>query len=595
MNLPPSYNLFIGRTRELVEIQDALQEYRLVTLTGPGGCGKTRLALECVRQLNAPPAGHLCADGVTWCDLAAVTDPDYVPSRLVTALGLTERTNVSSTDLISEALQFQTRLVVLDNCEHLLAACATLAEALLEKCSHLTIFATSTQPLGLAQEHLYGVPPLAVPEPPASWSAETLAALSESEAVRLFLQRAREIFPGFELTLQNIAAIVTICRRLDGLPLAIELAAARVKMLAPAQIVERLDDAFTLLTRGRPEAWPKHQTLRATLDWSYQLLSAPEQILLRRLSVFAGSFDVEMVEAVCDHDLQTAPLDVLTDLVDKSLVSIWRHDQATVRYGLLETIRQYAHEQLDAAGERERLIARHLDWCVKLAEQAEPELKAANQAGWFARLELEHDNLRAALQGALEARLVESGLWLAGTLERFWWVRGHLMEGGQWLERLLSHRPDPSDDQARSIQARALFVAGVLAYRQNDYARAEVCFQACLRQRQMLEDSAGIALVLNNLGNVALDRGEFARATALYQESLRLRREMNDAWGTASLLNNLGNCAADQREYDQAVTLYTESLVLYRQLGDQWSVASCLNNLGEVARWQGDGDRAEAL
>ena len=280
-------------------------------------------------------------------------DPAYVPARLVTALELAERANLSSTDLITEALQSQKRLVILDNCEHLLAACATLAETIVAKCPRVTILATSTQPLGLTQEHLYGVPPLAVPELPAIWNAEMLATLSESDAVRLFLHRAREVFPGFELTLQNSAAVVTICRRLDGLPLAIELAAARVKMLAPAQIVERLDDAFALLTRGSPEALPKHQTLRATLEWSYRLLSAPEQILLRRLSVFAGSFDVEMVEAVCDHDLQAAPLDVLTDLADKSFVSILRHDQVTVRYGLLETIRQYAREQLDAAGERE--------------------------------------------------------------------------------------------------------------------------------------------------------------------------------------------------------------------------------------------------
>ncbi len=599
MSLPLSYNPFVGRTRELAELKDALQQFRLVTLTGPGGCGKTRLALECARQmahqLTDAPADRYYADGVVWCDLAAVTDPTYVPARLVTALELAEHANLSSTDLITEALQAQQRLIILDNCEHLLAACAMLAETVLTKCPRVTILATSTQPLGLAQEHLYGVLPFAVPELPARLDADLLAALNQTDVLRLFLQRAQEVFPNFALNPQNIAAVVTICRRVDGLPLAIELAAARVKMLAPAQIVERLDDAFALLTRGSPVALPKHQTLRATLEWSYRLLSAPEQILLRRLSVFAGSFDVEMVEAICDHDLQAASLDVLTDLADKSLVSILQHDQVTVRYHLLETIRQYAREQLDAANEGETFRAHLLDWCIGLVERMQAELKGATQTTAFVRLEQEHDNLRAALQFALDTGRTEYGLRVAGALSRFWTVRGHLREGGQWLEQLLGQRSAPSDDQARSIHAGALYTAGVLAYRQNDYARAEGYFQSCLRLRQMLEDSSGIAFVLNSLGSVALDRGEFTRATALYQESLRLRREINDEWGIASTLNNLGNAAADQGEYERAAAMYAESLALYRRLGDQWSIASSLNNLGEVAMQQGDWKRAEAL
>jgi predicted ATPase/DNA-binding SARP family transcriptional activator len=401
------------------------------------------------------------------------------------------------------------------------------------------------------------------------------------------------VFSGFELTLANGAAVVMICRRLDGLPLAIELAAARVKMLAPAQIVERLDDAFALLTRGRPNALLKHQTLRATLEWSYRLLSAPEQMLLRRLSVFAGSFDVTMVEAVCDHDLQAAPLDVLTDLVDKSLVSILQHDQVTVRYGLLETIRQYAREQLDAAGEREMFSMRHLDWCVALAERMQAELEGATQAAAFVRLKREHDDVRAALQFALDTGRVECGLRVAGALERFWLSHGHPSEGRAWLNQLLARRSDPPASLA--VCARALSVAGWLAYRQNDYDQAAACFQDCLNLWQRLEDQAGVALALNKLGDVAADRQEYGRATELYEASLRLRRELGDSRGVASVLISLGGMIVDQGNYARARALYEEALAICRQIGDQWMIAVVLNNLGAVAESQGDWSDAELL
>ncbi|HTP08606.1 MAG TPA: tetratricopeptide repeat protein [Anaerolineae bacterium] len=593
MNLPQTYDLFVGRSREISEVQNALRQFRLVTLTGPGGCGKTRLALECARQLIAASTDRLYADGVTWCDLAAVLDPAYVPERLVTALGLAEHANLSAADLIIEALQSQQRLIILDNCEHLLAACTTLAEVILAKCPHVTILATSIQPLGLAQELPYSIPPLTMPELPAIWNAETLVVLRESDSVRLFLHRACEVFPSFELTLHNAAAVVIICRRLDGLPLAIELAAARVKMLAPLQIAERLDDAFALLTRGRPEALPKHQTLRATLEWSYRLLSVAEQMLLQRLSVFGGSFDVEMVEIVCNHDHQATPLDVLTDLVDKSFVSILHHDQTTVRYRLLETIRQYAREQLDAASEREMLSVRHLDWCVALAERMQAELEGATQAAAFARLEREHDNLRAALQFTLDTGRSECGLRVAGALERFWLSHGHSSEGRAWLNQLLAQSGDLPASPA--VRARALSVAGWLAYRQNDYDQAEVCYQDSLNLWQRLEDQVGVALAMNKLGDVAMDRHEYARAIELYEASLHLRREMGDSRGVASVLISLGTLISDQGDYTRAGALYEEALAICRQLGDQWMMAVASNNLATVALWQKDWSGAEPL
>lgn len=626
-NLPASYTVFVGRAGELVELQQALDHFRLVTLTGPGGCGKTRLALETARQLERRARHAVSAqlparfqDGVTWCALATVSESAYVSARLLTALGLTERAEISATDIITETLAAHDHLIILDNCEHLVAACAALSETILAKCPRVTLLATSIQPLALAQEKIYPVQPLAVPKLPATMNdAAVLESLSRSDAVQLFVHRAREVFPGFELNLQNAAHIVTICRRLDGLPLAIELAAARVKMLSPAQIVERLDDTFGLLTRGSASALPKHQTLRATLEWSHRLLSEPEQALLHRLSIFAGSFDVEMVEAVCSNvereassvkchpssvTRHSSSLDLLSDLADKSFLTILREDAEIVRYRLLETIRQYAREQLDAAGEYETFAARHLDWCVSLAERLEPELKGATMAESLARLELEHDNLRAALHFALTAA-PERGLRLANALERFWDVRGHATEGRSWLRQLLaaSDKPHPADKLnlrenvavSVAVRARGLFVQGIIAYRQNEYDEAQTCLEKCLHLREELGDQAGIAFALNSLGNVALDRGEFARATELYQESLRRRRELGDARGIASTLNNLGNTAADLGDYDRAAALYAESLALYRQIGDEWSIASSINNLGEVAKLQKDFDRAEKL
>jgi predicted ATPase/two-component SAPR family response regulator len=593
IDLPVAHTAFVGRLGELRDIGVALDHSRLVTLTGPGGCGKTRLALEYARRVAVAPAGRRYVDGAAWCDLAPVTNPAHMLARLVAALNLPESDHTNLTERIVEALQTQECLLVLDNCEQLLAACATLAETLLARCPRLSLLATSTQPLGLLAEQVYGVPPLAVPALPARLNVQVFMALSQADAVRLFVLRAREAFPDFEAGPDNLAALVAICRRLDGLPLAIELAAARIKMLSPAQIAERLEDAFALLTRGSPADPPRHQTLRATLDWSHALLPASEQALLRRLAIFGGSFELEAVEAVCGGHAPVGPwLDQLTDLAERSFVSIWRHDPDNVRYALLETIRQYARERLEAAGEYAPTAARLLDWCMGLAQQLQPELEGAAQAAGLARLEREHDNLRVALHWALAAGHAEQGLRLAASLERFWLTHGHPSEGRDWLNQLLSPSGAPVD---LAVRARALSVAGLLAYRQSDSDQAEAYFRECGRIWEALHDAPGIARTLNRLGDVLAQRGQTAAALQTLHDSLRLCRHLGDERGIASVLISLGAVVSAQGDYAPATAFYEEALRLCRKLDDQWMIAVLLNNLGALAVWQADLDGATRL
>ena len=381
------------------------------------------------------------------------------------------------------------------------------------------------------------------------------------------------------------------------MPLAIELAAARTQALSVREIADRLDDAFALLVDRGSSPLPRHESLRPTVDWGYALLHPAEQRLLARLSVFAGSFDLEMAEAIDGDDSEAlSVLDRLASLADKSFVACLTADaRGDMRYRLLETIRQYAREQLEAAGEGAVYADRHLDWYVALVEKAAPELRGASLAAWLDIFEREHDDLRTALQWACNQRRIEAGLRLAGSLERFWWVHGHLSEGRKWLFSLLAQSEPGPEPRAKVIWARALFAAGVLAYRQSDYTQAEDCFESSLQLRREIGDQVGIAFCLNNLGNVALDRGDYAHATALYMQALELRRASKDDWGIASSLNNLGNAAADQGEYARATQLYEQSLALYRQLDDRWSIASTLNNLGEVTQRLGEWRRAERL
>ncbi len=588
-NLPVPLSGFVGRAWERSEIAGMVADTRLLTLTGPGGCGKTRLALEVAGAL----AGSY-PDGVWHVELAALRDATLLAGVVAVALGVRERADRPVRDTVRDFLRPRETLLLLDNCEHLIDGCATLATDLLHACPGVRILATSREALRIAGETIWRVPGLAVP--PADVRPEP-ALLLRFEAVQLLCARARASRPDFALTTANASAVMQICRRLDGLPLAIELAAARLATLAVDAVAARLDDCFGLLTGGSRTALPRQQTLRATMEWSYGLLSAGEQRLLRRLSVYAGGCAVEAVAAVCaaEGTLAGAAPDLLDGLVGKSLVGLEDADGAG-RYRLLETVRQYGWERLEEAGEAAAAGRTHAAYYLALAEEAEPALTGPDQGRWLQRLDREYDNLRAALRRSRDGGEWEIGLRLAAALWRFWYVRGRGSEGQQWLEDLLAVRG--GGDSARAptpARARALYGASVLAAEQGDYRRAEALSAENLTLFAQLDDTLGRARALNLRATVARYQGDHARAAALYEESLALFRALGHAQATAVALNNLGAMAVDQGAYARAVTLNEESLAIKRGLRDVRGIARSLLNLGEVARYQGDHDRAGLL
>jgi predicted ATPase/transcriptional regulator with XRE-family HTH domain len=596
-NLPASLTSFVGREREIAAVRRALGGTRLLTLTGTGGGGKTRLALQVAAELLwAYPHGVCCVE------LATLSDPALVPHTVARALGLQPSDPRLPLDVLQEYLQPRGLLLLLDNCEHLLAACAAMAEPLLRTCPHLEVLATSRTPLGIMGEAVWPVPPLALP--PAAWApgvagqdAETVEGESAPDAVRLFVERARLHRPDFALTPRNAPAVADICRRLDGVPLAIELAAARVKVLSAEQIADRLSDRFQLLTSGGRTTLPRHQTLRAALDWSYDLLTAPERALLRRLAVFAGDFTLEAVEAVGTGDRQDsaalsidAPemLNLVERLVDQSLVLVSGHDNA-MRYRLLETVRAYAAEQLTAAGEEHAAQERHARWCLALAEVAESHKAEPEQGTWLTRLDAEHDNLRAALGWSLaDVPGVTRGLALAGALGWFWKVRGHYGEGRRWLTALLTR----SGSVPPGVRAKALNRAGVLAMDQGDHDEATRWLTESLALARQVGDEAAVATCLNDLGILAGMRGEYAHAWVLLEEGLGLVRARGDRHAIAAALGNLGITARRRGEIDRAVALYEECLTVARALGNTRLVAMTFQNLGNLHLDQHAPDQA---
>jgi predicted ATPase/class 3 adenylate cyclase len=599
-NLPIQLTSFIGREREIAEAQRLLGDTRLLTLTGTGGCGKTRLALQVAAdRLDEHP------DGVWWVELASLTEPGLVPQAVADALRLREEPGRPLMATLTDHLKPRSLLLALDNCEHLIQACAQLADGLLRTCPNLRLLATSREPLNVAGETTWRVPSLALPVVPSSHrlSPDELTALSQYEAVRLFIDRARTSRPEFTVTDQNAPAVAQVCHQLEGIPLAIELAAARVRVLSVEQIRARLDDRFRLLTGGSRSVLPRQQTLRAAIDWSYELLSEPERTLLQRLSVFAGGSNLEAVEAVCAGGQPHSGtwiepedvLDLLGRLVDKSLVLMEEPDThrrgEEVRYRLLETIRQYGRDRLQETGQTDTLRERHRDWYLEFAARAESQLWTGEETAWVERLELEHDNLRAALAWSrTEEDGVEPGLRLAGLLWKFWELKGHVREGRRWLEGALVRR-DEVPPAARWLPLQG---AGNLARDESDLARARELYEESLSLLRELGHTRGVANSLINLGNVALDEREYDRAAALYVESLALHRELPNQPGVALALNNLGLVTRCQGEYDRAGELCRESLALYRQMGVKWGIAMALDNLGEVERDRGDLVRAAA-
>jgi predicted ATPase/Tfp pilus assembly protein PilF len=584
-NLPQQATSFIGRDQALEELQRLLARTRLLTLTGSGGCGKTRLSLQL-----AADALEQFPDGAWFAELAPLSDPGLVPQTVATVLGLMEEAGKPISQTLTEHLKDKRLLLLLDNCEHLLDVCAKLADALLRQCPGVQMLASSREALGIGGEQTYRVPSLSLPDPK---QAHTPVSVAPFEAVQLFTERALLARPDFQVTTQNAATLASICYRLDGIPLAIELAAARVRLLSVEEINHKLDQRFRLLTGGSRTALPRQQTLRSLIDWSYNLLHDAEQLLLQRLSVFAGGWTLAAAEQICAGEgvEDWEALDLLTSLADKSLVVVEQNDGHS-RYRLLETVRQYARERLLESGGGEAVRVRHRDYFLTLAEEAEPKLLAAEQAEWLRRLEEEHENLRAGLDWSLAEAESGVGLRLCGALYRFWWARGYLSEGRKWCARILAKEGSAERTLER---AKALHGAGALGYHQGDYPGARALGEESLAIRRQLGDRKGIAASLNNLGLVACDQGDYPAARALYEESLAIKRELGDRVGIANSLNNLGNVAYDQAELAFARALYEESLTIARELGDREGVARVLGNLGNVAMHQRDFASAQAL
>ena len=452
-NLPSPLTSFIGREKELKEISGLLSSCRLLTLTGPGGVGKTRLAIQ-----TAHDATGKFSDGVFWVGLVGLSDGRLIPQEIAQSLQLRGTSGEPFMETLKTYLETKDVLLVIDNCEHLIRAFAEYAEQLLAACPKLKILATSIEALGLFNELIWQAPSLPLPEKHGPLS---LMDFRKFASIELFDERASTAQPGFALDEKNVSTVSQICRHLDGIPLAIELAAARVKVLSVDEIAARLDDCFSLLTAGSRTAIPRHQTLRATMDWSYELLTGPERTLFQRLSVFTGGFTLEAAEVVCGQGmLRKDILDLLGRLVDKSLVNVEIGSETRgTRYRLLETIRQYAHERLLDANESEPLRDQHLRFFVRLVEYTQPLFQTTWRPEWLPRLEVEHDNLRTALEWACE-RDVETARWLAGMLERFWFYSDHLREAHTWYARILD-----SGDRATVTKGRALALFGQVASR----------------------------------------------------------------------------------------------------------------------------------
>jgi predicted ATPase/DNA-binding NarL/FixJ family response regulator/DNA-binding XRE family transcriptional regulator len=578
--LPTPLSNFIGRQREMLEVRLRLDTVRLVTLTGSGGVGKTRLALE-VAQTEAArfPAG------VTYIALGALLEGAVVPETLAASLGLREQPGRRVLDTLIEHLRFKQLLLVLDNCEHLVEACAELAAALLQTCPGLRILATSREPLGVSGEQLWQVLPLSVP-----YSSDPDPA--GSEAAQLFVERAREAMPDFSLDAQNAQAVAAICRRLDGIPLALELAAAQIRVLSVDEIVARLEGALALPVSGPRTAPARQRTLRATFDWSYALLDDAEQMLLPRLAVFAGGWTLAAAQAVgADASYRRDEgLGLLARLVSKSLV-IAEHCGSSTRYRLLETFRAYAEERLEASGETMALRQRHARYYLTLAEEAEPQLRGPQQTVWLNRLEQEHDNLRAALHWAILNRQGDVSLGLAGAAAWFWFAHGHFSEGRRWTEAALA-----ADSGAASPgRARVLFGLGILAQHQDDYVRATAVLQESLALCRKLGDLEGAARSLTYLGRGAREQGDYQRATELLDQALRLAREAGDRVSTQVALEWLGSIAGLRGDYAGAVVLLEESLAVARELGARLGIAYSLRYLGRVSCAQGRLEPARSM
>ena len=623
INLPVQVTSFVGRVLEIVEAKRLLAGTRLLTLTGAGGCGKTRLALRVAADLL-----ETYPDGVWWAELAPLADAGVVPRAVAAALGVPEPPGRALSDSLSDFLRSKNLLLVLDNCEHLIASCAALADTLLHASPTIRIMATSREALGLGGELTYRVPSLTLPDPRRLPAASRLL---DYEAIRLFADRAAFSDPRFEIMSNNAAAVAQICARLDGMPLALELAAARVKVLAVEQIAKRLDDRFQLLTGGSRAALPRHQTLRAALDWSYGLLSDAEQLMLGRVSTFAGGWTLDAAEAVCAGDGVEAyrVLDVLTQLVDKSLVQM-EASGGEARYRLFETVRQYGQDRLRESDAEERFIRRHRDFFLDFAEIASPHLTGPDSTAWLNALDREHDNLRAAYARSRDTGDVAGAARLEIALERFFMNRGYHKEGWEWFGELLARAGElPAllgahlratgaslafsvgrygDGAAlggealasvRSLSdtrdvARCSYRLGIVTMAMGDHAQAAEYLEESMRLYRDLGDDVLYAEALRHRGHIESRRGDYPRATAMLEDAFIRLRNGGYRRGAAYAQRHLALVKLYEHDFAGAAALLNAAFVEFEELGDREGMAYTLSAWGSVWRRQGDLERAAA-
>ena len=580
-NLPAQRTAFIGRDQEVATLKELLlrPDVQLLTLTGPGGIGKTRLALQAASELTDNFPG-----GISFVSLAAVSDPGLLPSLIAQAVGLKENGGHAALEQLKQHLRDSrmSSLILIDNFEHLLPAAPTVAE-LLTTAPKFKVIVTSRAPLHIYGEREFPVPPLTLPDIQKRVSVETLA---KNPAVALFLERATAVKPNFELTKKNAATIAAICARLDGLPLAIELAAARIKLLAPSAIEERLESRLQLLTGGAKDLPERQQTLRGAIDWSYGLLTEAEQKLFRRLSVFSGGCTLEGVEAVCNtrQDLNVDVFEGVASLVDKSLLQ-QTEGQSESRFVMLETIREFGLERLTDGKEDSATHRAHAAYSVVMAEEFASQAADPANTNWVASFESEYNNFRIALEWLIQTGNAEWGLRLGAALFQFWETREYLTEGRDQLEKLLKLE---SAKTRNSVRARVLFCAGVLTGEQGDYQSACVFLDESLDISRELNDKRGVGVALNALAVHARDQGDLAASRSLFEQNLTAWREIDDRIVIARSLSNLANVVKAQRDYTLARSLFEECLSIFRELGDSNGMAWSLNYQGDVAREQGD-------
>ena len=579
-NLPYQLTSFIGREQEIAQLLELARENRLVTLTGAGGAGKTRLAIEVAsRLLDAFP------DGVWMVELAALSDPRLVPQAAAQALEVKEQPVRPVIETLGDYLRSKKLLLVLDNVEHLLEACVQMIDGIVRRSPDVTMLVTSRERLGIAGELTYRVPSLTVPA-----ASETLTpeAALRYEGVRLFVERAKLVRPDFDLTVENAASVATIGARLDGMPLAIELAAPLLRSMSVDELGQRLDQRFALPTH-RSRAVPRHRTLRSMLDWSYDLLTGREQAMLRRVAVFAGGWTLAAAEQVCAGDGIDAPgvMELLTSMVDKSLVVTDEHAGAT-RYRMLETVRQYALDRMRERGEEAPWRGRHLSCYLALAEEFFEGVKGPQQQAWLARIAAEHDNLRAALAWSTGSSPIE-GLRLAAALDWFWRIRGYLSEGREWLTRLLD--AVPIDCQAR-LRARGLKATALLASLQGDYAAGKRLLQESLLLFREIDAPIDVGRALDGLVYLSIEAGAYPEAEALAREAVDYARTTGDRLGLCASLGHLAIALHSQSRWAAARELYEQALDVARELATPWHLGFALIEFGRAECDEGRCDLA---